>query len=71
MAEHFDDYTVDKGREWNVERHQLQAWSLSDRDGVGLVWRWPGIEFAVDAAHQSATELCRGFFAEADQYLAQ
>lgn len=69
VAEHFDDYTTGKGRAAQVKRHQLQTWSLGTDDDNGLVWRWLGVEFSVDGAHRAATELYRGFLAEANEYM--
>ena len=71
VAEHFDDYTVGSGRVTQVKRHQLQAWSLVDDADRGLVWRWLDHEFAIDLAIQAATQLYRGFLADAEDYLAK
>lgn len=70
VAEHFDDYTTGKGRLTQIERHQLQVWSLGEDARRGLVWRWLDTEFAVDVAHRAATNLYRSFLADANQYLA-
>jgi hypothetical protein len=70
VAEHFDDYTTGKGLATQVKRHQLQVWSLDEDADQGLVWRWLGVEFAVDNAHQAATQLYRRFLAAADEYLS-
>lgn len=71
VAEHFDDYTTGKGRASQITRNQLQSWSLGEGAGQTLVWRWLGVEFSVDGAHQAARLLYRSFVADANEYLAR
>jgi hypothetical protein len=69
-GEHFDDYTVGNGRDTQVRRAQLQTWSMgSDPDGQ-LIWNWLGEELRLAEAHRAATDLYRGFLADAERYFA-
>lgn len=71
VAEHFDDYTIGRGRAAGIVRQQLQAWSLGEHSSQGLVWRWLDIEFPIDASHDAATSLYQAFLAGANDYLAE
>lgn len=70
VGEHFDDYTVGKGRERNVKRFQLQTWSMG-KDAEGqLTWNWLGQELSVAEVYKAAKELYRGFHGDIDAYFA-
>ncbi|MGH8826670.1 MAG: hypothetical protein ACRDVZ_03520, partial [Jiangellaceae bacterium] len=38
VAEHVDDYTTGRGRQSDIRRSQLQAWSLGEEPDRGTVW---------------------------------
>ena len=71
VAEHFDDYTTDKGRDPSIRRSQLQVWSLGEDEQNGLVWRWLDLDVSVEATHDAATDLYRRFLEEAEGFLAR
>ena len=52
VAEHFDDYAVDKGRNDAVERRNLEVSSLGER-----VFQWLGVELDADIALRAGEEL--------------
>lgn len=70
VGEHFDDYTIGKGRDSQVKRAQLQTWSMGSDTNGQLTWTWLGVEMRPAEAHAAAKNLYRGFLADAEQYLA-
>ncbi len=68
VAEHFDDYTTNRGRPRDIRRAQPQTWSLGEEPDRGPVWRWLGMELAVDGAH-AATALYRSFEKAANEFV--
>lgn len=69
-GEHFDDYTIDRGRDPEVRRAQLQSWSLSSDPDGHLRWDWLGERLDLEEVHAGATTLYQGFIADAERYLA-
>jgi len=70
VGEHFDAYTVGKGRNKRIRRSQLQVRNMScDREGH-LIWNWLGEEVRLAEAHTAATDLYRGFLADVERYFA-
>ena len=63
-AEHFDDYTTEKGRNKAVKRYQLQTWAFDKDEAGGIVWVWLGARFSVSGAQATAKELYDGFMEE-------
>lgn len=70
VAEHFDDYTIDKGRRKDVHRDQLQTWSFGEEDNGGLIWRRLDENFSVEDAYSAARNLYGSFLNFANEYLA-
>jgi hypothetical protein len=70
VGEHFDDYTVGKGRDTQVRRAQLQTWSMDSDPEGHLIWNWLGEEVHLAEAHTAATDLYRGFLTDAERYFA-
>ena len=52
VAEHFDDYATDSGRDRSVERHSLEVFAI---DGVKV--EWLDVELDADAAMAAAEQL--------------
>ena len=70
VAEHFDDYTVGRGRDTRVMRFELQRWSM-DRDPDGhLIWIWLGERLQIAEAHSAAKLLYQGFITDIERYVA-
>lgn len=70
VGEHFDDYTVGKGRDAEVRRAQLQTWSMGSDPEGHLIWNWLGEAVHLAEAHTAATDLYRGFLADVGRYFA-
>lgn len=70
VSEHFDDYSVDRGRDLEVKRSQLQKFAVyADEDGKP-VWYWLGQEVRLVETQSAAVKLYRAFLATADGYNA-
>lgn len=65
VSEHFDDYTVGRGRDSRVRRSQLQVSSLSKDTNGQLMWNWLGERVLLEAVHAAAQALYRGFLDDA------
>lgn len=69
VAEHFDEYTVGRGRDTRVMRFELQRWSMDhDPDGQ-LVWIWLGERLHLAEACSAAKLLHQGFISDIERYV--
>lgn len=52
VAEHFDDYAIDKGRDSRISRSNLEVGSISDTK-----FKWLGHELDTDVAFEASKRL--------------
>ncbi len=69
VAEHFDDYTVGRGREAQVMRFELQRWGMEHDPDGHLIWIWLGERLHISEAYSAAKILYQGFIADIEGYV--